>query len=132
MAKRTTEPFECLDAEQIGGLIKRARPGKINAKIAWMRLVGRYLFVEIGAEIGMDRRTVARRYDDTIRRMALVHKCPLDSAKSDTMTRQGDIDVYSISELLPNNEPDSTTTDSAGCACSQCNLCVRKWVTKRP
>ena len=132
MAKRTILPFECLDADQITELIKRARPGKVNAKIAWMRLVGRYPFVEIGAELGMDRRTVARRFDDAIRRMMIVHKCPQDLRENDKMTRQGERHVFCISKLLPGDEPNTATAaDATGCACAKCDICIRKWDAER-
>ena len=47
-------------------LIDEARLGKTDRVIAKMRLLDREYFEDIGAEVGYDRRTVARRMDRII------------------------------------------------------------------
>lgn len=46
--------------------ISDARLGKTNTAIARMRLIDRMDYVDIGAEIGYDRTTVARRMKNII------------------------------------------------------------------
>lgn len=57
------DPFPGIGKAEMQRRIDDARLGKTNAKIAKMRLIDGDYYADIGAEIGCDRRTVARRMD---------------------------------------------------------------------
>lgn len=60
------DPFPGLGRSEMEKLIDEARLGKTDRVIARMRLLDREYFEDIGAEVGYDRRTVARRMDRII------------------------------------------------------------------
>lgn len=57
------DPFPGVGKAEMQKRIDGARLGKLNSKIAKMRLIDGEYYADIGAEVGCDRRTVARRMD---------------------------------------------------------------------
>ena len=61
--------FEGMRTEEMEARILAARLGRVDTKIARMRLIDREYYADIGAAVGYDRRTVARRMQDINRRL---------------------------------------------------------------
>lgn len=59
--KPGVDPFAGIGTAEMERRIADARLGKTNTAIARMRLIDRMAYADIGAEIGCDRRTAARR-----------------------------------------------------------------------
>lgn len=55
------DPFEGMSRSALAGMIDDARLSSVDTQIARMRLLDRAYYSDIGAAVGYDRRTVARR-----------------------------------------------------------------------
>lgn len=55
------DPFAGMGRTALAGMIDDARLSRVDAQIARMRLLDRAYYSDIGAAVGYDRRTVARR-----------------------------------------------------------------------
>lgn len=60
------DPFRGVGRAEMEAKIANARLSKRDARIVRMRLLDRAYFVDIGAEVGCDRRTAARRYNNAV------------------------------------------------------------------
>lgn len=58
--------FDGLGKAEVSRMIADARLRERDAQIAYLRLVERKHFIEIGAEVGCDRRTAARHYRSAV------------------------------------------------------------------
>lgn len=61
--------FEGMSTKEMEARILAARLGRVDTKIARMRLIDREYYADIGAAVGYDRRTVARRMKDIVRKI---------------------------------------------------------------
>lgn len=61
--------FEGMSTKEMEARILDARLGRVNTKIALMRLIDREYYADIGAAMGCDRRTVSRRMKDINRKL---------------------------------------------------------------
>lgn len=60
------DPFAGIGKAEMARRIADARLDSRDALIAQMRLIDRMHFADIGAEVGCDRRTAARRYRSAV------------------------------------------------------------------
>lgn len=61
--------YEGMSTKEMEARILAARLGRVDTKIARMRLIDREYYADIGAAVGYDRRTVARRMKGIIRQI---------------------------------------------------------------
>ena len=61
--------YEGMSTEEMEARILAARLGRVDTKIARMRLIDREYYADIGAAVGYDRRTVPRRMKDIVRKI---------------------------------------------------------------
>lgn len=61
--------YEGMSTKEMEARILDARLGRVDTKIARMRLIDREYYADIGAAVGYDRRTVARRMQSIIRKI---------------------------------------------------------------
>ena len=64
------DPFEGMSRSALAGMIDDARLSSVDAQIARMRLLDRAYYSDIGAAVGYDRTTVARRMNGIIRQLS--------------------------------------------------------------
>lgn len=63
------DPFGGVSTQEMEQRIASARLGRVNTQIARLRLIDRERYADIGAAVGYDRRTVARRMAGIVRQL---------------------------------------------------------------
>ncbi len=66
---RGEDPFPGVGRQDMERRIDGARLGRTNSEIARMRLIDGECYADIGAAVGYDRRTVARRMEWIVRKL---------------------------------------------------------------